>query len=138
MSKTNVVIKSDSFPLLEAFKKEAEQLGWIYNSGFTSFSRTQYDQLMSDRGCLYFSFDYSAYWKQPAFALSRSSEHSFKLPGQWSEALLAIKQSINKDVVVKLSDEYSAIIDNKKKVVIVGCQTIPFSKVEEIVSHFKK
>ena len=141
MSKDNITVKSDSFPLLEAFKKEAEKLGWIYNSGFTLFCQAQYDSVMRDRGCLYFSFGFSAYWKQPAFSLSKSSDAIFKLPEQWVEALQAIKQSIQSmhpDVSIKLSDEYDAIIDNNDKVVKVGCQTIPFEKVKEIVSHFKK
>ena len=34
--------------------------------------------------------------------------------------------------VIKLTDEYTAFLDREKFVVRVGCQEIPFSKVEEL------
>lgn len=33
--------------------------------------------------------------------------------------------------------EYDGVIDNKNKIVTVGCQVIPFDKVKEIVRNFK-
>jgi len=40
--------------------------------------------------------------------------------------------SFEPDVIVELNDEYSAKVDKENKVVKVGCQDIPFSKVVEL------
>lgn len=37
-----------------------------------------------------------------------------------------------KNNVIQLTDEYKAEIDKEKKVVKVGCQTIPFDKIKQV------
>lgn len=41
-------------------------------------------------------------------------------------------------VTVKLNDSYDAVIDVERKVVKVGCQVLPFSKVEQVYKAMKK
>lgn len=54
------------------------------------------------------------------------------------EEMLKLLTGHEKPVVtVKLTSEYDAIIHKYDKVIKVGCQTIPFSKVEELYSLIK-
>jgi len=115
--KLTLAVTADHFSLYEAFKKEAEALGWTYNSDFVPF-----DDQQSLCNCLYFSFDFGGKMKgMPTFSLSSTSEKTFKLESQFAEALEAAKQIIDSYSIktIKLNDLYLADIDPKQKTVTV-------------------
>ena len=101
LGKDYIAIKTDSWPLMKAFKEECETLGWQYNSGFTKFSQERFDELMDDNGCMFFSYDFSNMEGLPAFALSSSQLPSYKLPEDWSMAIRAAKNMLEHQSVLQ-------------------------------------
>ena len=141
LGKDYIAIKTDSWPLMKAFKEECETLGWQYNSGFTEFSQERFAEWMDDNGCMYFSYDFSNMEGRPAFALSSSQLPSYKLPEDWSMAIRAAKNMLEHHrymFSVELNEDYTAVVDIKQKLVRVGCQEFPMEKVLQIVDIFKK
>ena len=141
LGKDYIAIKTDSWPLMKAFKEECETLGWQYNSGFTKFSQERFVEWMDDNGCMYFSYDFSNMEGRPAFALSSSQLPSYKLPEDWSMAIRAAKNMLEHHrymFSVELNEDYTAVVDIKQKLVRVGCQEFPIDKVLQIADIFKK
>ena len=141
LGKDYIAIKTDSWPLMKAFKEECETLGWQYNSGFTKFSQERFDELMDDNGCMFFSYDFSNMEGLPAFALSSSQLPSYKLPEDWSMAIRAAKNMLDQHrymFSVELNEDYTAVVDIKQRTVRVGCQEFPMDKVLQIADIFKK
>jgi hypothetical protein len=141
LGKDYIAIKTDSWPLMKAFKEECETLGWQYNSGFTKFSQERFAEWMDDNGCMYFSYDFSNMEGKPAFALSSSQLSSYHLPQDWSQALCAVKSMLVQHrymFSVELNEDYTAVVDIKQKLVRVGCQEFPIDKVLQIADIFKK
>jgi hypothetical protein len=84
---------------------------------------------------MYFSFDFDAMEGQPAFALSCTSLPHFELPREWNEALTAARKMLDANrhlYSVELNEDYTAVVDTKKRIVRVGCQEFPFSKIQEV------
>ena len=132
-----IAIKTDSWPLMKAFKEECETLGWLYNHSFTKFSQERFDEWKDDNGCMYFSYDFEDMEGRPAFALSSSQLLSYKLPENWSMAILAAKNMLDQHrymYSVELNEDYTAVVDTKKETVRVGCQEFPFRKIFEITN----
>ena len=141
LGKDYIAIKTDSWPLMKAFKEECETLGWQYNSGFTKFSQERFAEWMDDSGCMYFSYDFEDMEGKPAFALSSSQLPSYKLPEDWSMAIRAAQNMLEHHrymFSVELNEDYTAVVDIKQKLVRVGCQEFPMDKVLQIVDIFKK
>ena len=141
LGKDYIAIKTDSWPLMKAFKEECEALGWQYNHSFTKFSQERFAEWMDDSGCMYFSYDFEDMEGKPAFALSSSQLLSYKLPENWSMAILAAKNMLDHHrytYSVELNEDYTAVVDIKQKTVRVGCQEFPMDKVLQIVDIFKK
>ena len=141
LGKDYIAIKTDSWPLMKAFKEECETLGWQYNSGFTKFSQERFAEWMDDNGCMFFSYDFSNMEGRPAFALSSSQLPSYKLPEDWSMAIRAAKNMLEHHrymFSVELNEDYTAVVDIKQKLVRVGCQEFPMDKVLQIADIFKK
>ena len=141
LGKDYIAIKTDSWPLMKAFKEECETLGWQYNSGFTEFSQERFAEWMDDNGCMYFSYDFSNMEGRPAFALSSSQLPSYKLPEDWSMAIRAAKNMLEHHrymFSVELNEDYTAVVDIKQKTVRVGCQEFSMDKVLQIADIFKK
>ena len=76
-------VKSESFPLYEAFKKEAEKRGWVYRASFSGFNEEN-----AESYGLYFNEN----WENgnPQFAFSSSSDY-LQLETQWNEAIKALE-----------------------------------------------
>ena len=141
LGKDYLSIKTDSWPLMKAFKEECEALGWQYNHSFTKFSQERFDEWKDDNGCMYFSYDFEDMEGKPAFALSSSQLSSYHLPQDWSQALCAVKVMLNQHrymFSVELNEDYTAVVDIKQKTVRVGCQEFPMDKVLQIADIFKK
>ena len=137
LGKDYIAIKTDSWPLMKAFKEECEALGWQYNHSFTKFSQERFAEWMDDSGCMYFSYDFEDMEGRPAFALSSSQLLSYKLPEHWSMAILAAKNMLDHHrytYSVELNEDYTAVVDTKKETVRVGCQEFPFRKIFEITN----
>ena len=137
LGKDYIAIKTDSWPLMKAFKEECEALGWQYNHSFTKFSADEYARRMDDNCCMYFSYDFEDMEGRPAFALSSSQLLSYKLPENWSMAILAAKNMLDHHrytYSVELNEDYTAVVDTKKETVRVGCQEFPFRKIFEITN----
>jgi hypothetical protein len=137
IGKQYLAVRTDSFSLYKAFKEECEKLGWIYNERFTEFT----EERSQRNDCMYFSFDFDDMEGQPAFALSNTRLQTYQLPQQWYQALEAAKSLINANrhlYAVELNEDYTAVVDIKRKTVRVGCQEFPMDKVMQIVDIFKK
>jgi hypothetical protein len=77
-------VKAKCFSLYEAFKKEAEKIGWDYNQAFSEFESERMDFC----NCLWFA----ATWDKDndflfSFSNAGFSSHAFELPKQWDEAI---------------------------------------------------
>jgi hypothetical protein len=141
LGKDYIAIKTDSWPLMKAFKEECETLGWLYNSCFTMFSQERFVEWLDNNGCMYFSYDFEDMEGKPAFALSSSQLSSYKLPEDWSMAIRAAKNMLDQHrymYSVELNKDYTAVVDIKQRTVRVGCQEFPMEKVLQIVDIFKK
>jgi hypothetical protein len=95
------VVKSNHFSLLEAFKKEAEKLGWKYRNSFNEWPKDGIDYTASDCIC------FSNYWdgKPTGYEMALSTHKyakKYDLPQQWSEAIKAL--SIPKEIVVSIQE----------------------------------
>ena len=137
LGKDYIAIKTDSWPLMKAFKEECETLGWLYNSCFTMFSQERFVEWLDNNGCMYFSYDFEDMEGKPAFALSSSQLPSYKLPEDWSMAIRAAKNMLDQHryvFSVELNEDYTAVVDTKKETVRVGCQEFPFRKIFEITN----
>jgi hypothetical protein len=141
LGKDYLSIKTDSWPLMKAFKEECEALGWKYNHSFTKFSQERFDEWKDSNGCMYFSYDFEDMEGQPAFALSSSQLPSYQLPEDWSMAIRAAKNMLDQHryvYSVELNEDYTAVVDIKNRTVRVGCQEFSMDKVMQIVDIFKK
>ena len=141
LGKDYLSIKTEDWHLMKAFKEAVEEMGWQYNHSFTKFSADEYARRMDDNGCMYFSYDFEDMEGKPAFALSSSQLLSYKLPENWSMAILAAKNMLDHHrytYSVKLNEDYTAVVDIKQKTVRVGCQEFPMDKVLQIADIFKK
>ena len=122
---STMAVTANHFSLYEAFKKEAEKLGWTYHSDFVPFSKTRIGLC----NCMYFSFDFGNMEGRPAFSLSSTSGKTFQLESEFGQALEMAKQIIvemAKQIIdsysiktFKLNDLYTADIDPKQKTVTV-------------------
>ena len=139
-----LAIKTNSWHLMKAFKEAVEEMGWKYNTQFTAFTQEKFDSegTSSTSRCLYFSFDFDEMEGVPAFALSNTELDHFELPKDWNRAVVAAKQMLleNKPYLrrVELNEEYTAVVDIKKRIVRVGCQEFSFGKVLEIANIINK
>ncbi len=139
-----LAIKTNSWHLVKAFKEAVEEMGWRYNTQFTAFTQEKFESegTSSTSRCLYFSFDFDEMEGVPAFAISNTELDHFELPKDWNRAVVAAKQMIleNKPYLcrVELNEDYTAVVDIKKRVVRVGCQEFPMDKVLQIADIFKK
>ena len=136
-----ISIKTDSWPLMKAFKEECETLGWLYNSCFTMFSQERFAEWLDNNGCMYFSYDFEDMEGKPAFALSSSQLPGYQLPQDWRPALRAVKSMLDQHryvFSVELNEDYTAMVDIKRKTVRVGCQEFSMDKVLQIADIFKK
>jgi hypothetical protein len=141
LGKDYIAIKTDSWPLMKAFKEECETLGWLYNSCFTMFSQERFAEWMDNHGCMYFSYDFEDMEGKPAFALSSSQLPAYQLPQDWRPALRAAKSMLDQHrymFSVELNKDYTAVVDIKQRTVRVGCQEFPMEKVLQIADIFKK
>lgn len=133
-----LAIKTRDWHLMKAYKEAVEEMGWKYNTQFTAFTQEKFESegTSSTSRCLYFSFDFGEMEGIPAFAISNTELDHFELPKDWNRAVVAAKQMIleNKPYLrrVELNEDYTAVVDIKKRVVRVGCQEFAFDKVQEI------
>ncbi len=96
-------VKSDSFPLLRAFKEECEKMGWEYDERFCHFS----DRKVGPEGSgkvatgLYFEIRNG---KKPWFSLSNSNDHVYTLPQQWNKALQNAQKLADACKVIEITE----------------------------------
>lgn len=89
----------------------------------TSFQRWPILLIRNDNKTIYFRF--SANSGDPLY--------------NWPENAASIINAIDKvPVTVKLNETYTAEINEIHKTVAVGCQTIPFSSIEELYKEIQK
>ena len=141
LGKDYLSIKTEDWYLMKAFKEAVEEMGWRYNHSFTKFSQEGFAERTHDSGCMYFSYDFEDMEGRPAFALSSSQLPSYKLPEDWSMAIRAAKSMLDQHrymFSIELNEDYTAVVDIKRKTVRVGCQEISMDKVLQIVDIFKK
>jgi len=141
LGKDYLSIKTEDWHLMKAFKEAVEEMGWQYNSSFTKFDIERFSSTLSGNGCMYFSYDFEDMEGQPAFALSSSQLPAYQLPQDWRPALRAAKAMLDQHrymFAVELNEDYTAVVDIKRKTVRVGCQEFPMDKVLQIVDIFKK
>jgi spore coat polysaccharide biosynthesis protein SpsF (cytidylyltransferase family) len=141
LGKDYLSIKTEDWHLMKAFKEACEEMGWQYNSGFTKFSQERFVEWIDNNGCMYFSYDFEDMEGKPAFALSSSQLPAYLLPQDWKQALRAAKAMLDQHrymFSVELNEDYTAVVDIKKRTVRVGCQEFSMDKVLQIVDIFKK
>lgn len=84
----NFAVKSESFALYEAFKKDVENIGWKYNESFNPFLSSK----MAYNNCLYFGNKWSNGVTALSLAFSNSGGcRSYRLETQYGEALAFAK-----------------------------------------------
>lgn len=88
---------SSYFSLYEAFKKEAEKLGWQYNNR-TTFSEVFPNE--NPEGFLYFSDEYGGHSGKLTFAFQIGQTIPIRLEDNWDQAMKLIEQKI----VVSISE----------------------------------
>lgn len=97
-------IKSKYFSLYQAFREEAEKVGWSHNTGFNPFTEEQ----SKWSNCLFFSSCWKGPGSQPMFSFSNSDINAYTLPEQWDAAIDHMKNIINDSlhgkVAVSLKD----------------------------------
>lgn len=86
-------IKSKYFSLYQAFRKEAEKIGWSYNDDFNPFD----EERMDYSNCLFFHTHWKRAGRNPLFSFSNSDKDVFNLPEQWDEAIEHMKKVFNGD-----------------------------------------
>jgi len=141
LGKDYLSIKTEDWYLMKAFKEAVEEMGWRYNHSFTKFSQEGFAERTHDSGCMYFSYDFEDMEGRPAFALSSSQLPSYKLPEDWSMAIRAAKSMLDQHrymFSIELNEDYTAVVDMKKRIVKVGCQEIAFSKVLEVAEIIRE
>ena len=103
--KQEFAVKSDSFALYEAFKKECEEIGWKYNDLFTPFNNFECDKWK----CMWFDKGWDNFDKNMLmFSISTPDSRGkiFNLGSQFSEALAYAK---------KVFEEHLKEIEESKK-----------------------
>jgi hypothetical protein len=92
------LIKSKTFTLYEAFKKEAEMLGYKYVHEFTPFEHSKAECFDG----LFFISDWGGYGCNgiPGFSFSNSNRNIFTIPEQWDDAISAIKEILESNKIV--------------------------------------
>lgn len=86
-------IKSKYFSLYNAFREEAEKVGWVYNIDFNVFE----EERMNYSNCLFFHAHWQHEGRNPLFSFSNSEKNVFNLPEQWDEAIERMKKVFNGD-----------------------------------------
>jgi hypothetical protein len=136
------VVRAKSFEVYESFVNIANKLGVPYNTNFNKFEPAK----INVTNCLYFSKIWSCIVGK-ACALSNWSREnksymSYDLETQFGEALDHLKTwtsvATYKNEMMKLTAEYSAIVNYHTQIVTVGCQEIPFETVETLYQLTKK
>lgn len=84
-------IKSKYFSLYQAFREEAEKIGWVYNEEFNMFR----ESIMECSDCLFFSTNWKFCGWNPMFSFSNSDLNVFQLPEQWDEAVGHMRDVFN-------------------------------------------
>lgn len=84
-------IKSKYFSLYQAFREEAEKVGWVYNSDFNVFE----EERMDFSNCLFFHTHWKHEGRNPLFSFSNSDKNVFNLPEQWNEAIEYMKKAFH-------------------------------------------
>lgn len=136
-------IKTDDWHLMKAFKEACEDMGWKYCTNFTQFTQETFETMKKNNRdhCMYFSYEFDNMEGQPAFALSNSGLTSYLLPHDWKSALKAAKSMLEHHshlYRVELNEDYTAVVDTKRRLVRVGCQEFEFDKVLEIANLINK
>jgi len=88
---------SKHFTLIEAFKKEAEKLGWTYNCSFNEFSENKFNGGRN--------LHFERYWDVDddyLFSLSSTSKNHpcLYLPQDWNEAIALLNKPIITEVTI--------------------------------------
>lgn len=94
MKRQRFAIKSKHFSLYQAFKTEAEKLGWTYLDSFCKFEP---EKAEAPNNCLFFSYKFESAYGTPAFSLSYSPNQdidTYWLETDWNSALAHAKQTV--------------------------------------------
>lgn len=81
----------------------------------------------------YFVFDPSPRDGIHVYATGFASEQAVEL-----HEMIEILADVNKNPELKLTDEYTAVVFRKEGIVKVGCQSVPFEKVNELKALIDK
>lgn len=84
----------------------------------------------------------------PIFQFSAFADHGYHVVGgQYQSASTVVVKSFERMIEIlftevtesiELTNDYTAVLDRKNHIVKVGCQEIPFSKVEELYKLINK
>jgi len=124
MEQKAIAIKWSMFSLAEAFKKEAEKIGWHYNESFSVFKDSP------AYGCLYFSTGWHTRPEDYLFAMSNATRdtRAFHLPQDWDNALKAIdeyisnRSSLASAEKIEFAETLTASVTYQK--LIIGCMEV--------------
>lgn len=109
-------IKSKYFSLYQAFREEAEKVGWIHNVSFNPFT----EETSNYCDCLFFCAEWFCKTPKPMFSFSNSDNNVFTLPEQWDIAIEHMTKLIklqNEKVKVtislrQLADQHGVDVDD--------------------------
>jgi hypothetical protein len=134
---TGFAVRCNSWHLYNAFAEELKALGYIHEESFNPWTL----DIFKTRNCVWITDTWNSKESVPSYSFSCTEGDVFNLETEWSEALAYAKQYLKsiktKDKLV-LSSDYTAKIDRENGLVVVGCQEIPFYKVNELYKLINK
>lgn len=90
MSERMFAVTSQYFSLYQAFREEAEKLGWVYHTELNPFI----EEKMQSCSCLFFSNNWQSNEHDPRFSFSNHSGVVFDLSREWNEAICYLRYAL--------------------------------------------
>jgi hypothetical protein len=137
-SEFGFAVRCNSWHLYNAFAEELKGLGYVHEDvGFNPWTI----DIFKTRNCVWITDTWNSKLSVPSYSFSCTDGQVFNLETEWDDALEYAKQYLEsiktKDKLVLTSD-YTANIDRENGLVVVGCQKIPFYKVNELYKLINK
>lgn len=120
MKRHRFAIKSKHFSLYQAFKTEAEKIGWTYLESFNEFKPENAKGYLN---CLFFSYEFEKAYGLPSFSLSCSTDQNidtYWLETDFDKALQHARDTYSQEVRVSKGSVTASFDFSKERVNVDG------------------